>query len=81
MLDLARAFAEAGKFLESSGVTRTVTGRVRFGLQRVKLRVSVHDRGDGTCTLEVQAFADDIWGGGARKGTDKLVAALNTVAT
>lgn len=80
MADLANAFTTAGKLLESSDVTRTVTGRVRYGLQRIKLRVSVHDHGDGTSVLHVHAFGDDVWGGGARKGTDKLLQALNSVA-
>jgi hypothetical protein len=29
--------------------------------------------------VKVQGFADDIWGGGARKGIDKLIAALETL--
>jgi hypothetical protein len=80
MVDVPAAFERAGKLLDVSTVTRTVTGRVKYGLQRVKLRVAVHDGDATSCTLEIQAFADDIWGGGARKGTDRLIAALDEVA-
>lgn len=77
--DVEAAFATIGKVLDSSPLTRTVTGRSRFGLQRIKLRVSIHDRGDGTSTLQIHSFGDDIWGGGARKGTHKLLRALDDV--
>ena len=80
MRDVSAAFERARKLLQHSDATRTVTGRVRFGLQRVQPRVSVLDRGDGKSTLQGQTFADDVWGVGARTGSDELIAALEAVA-
>lgn len=76
--DVMRAFTVIGKVVDVSNLTKTITGKVRYGLQSVKLRVSVVDQGEGQSVVRVQAFGDDIWGGGARKGTDKLVRALES---
>lgn len=78
--DVARTFTSIGKVMDVSNLTKTVTGKVRYGLQSVKLRVAVVDHGDGQSLVQVQAFGDDIWGGGARKGTDKLLRALESMA-
>jgi hypothetical protein len=80
LYDVAQAFAAIGKSVEVRKLTKTVTGRVRYGLQSVKLRVSVVDHGDGRSLVQIQAFGDDIWGGGARKGADKLIRALEPQA-
>jgi hypothetical protein len=76
MADLARAFGSAGKLLDSNMATGTVSGRVRYGLQAVRLRASVFEENPARCRIEIQGFGDDIWGGGARKGADKLIQAL-----
>ena len=65
-----------GKVVEISKQTLTITAKVRYGLQSVRLRVSVLSQGDDRSLIQVQGFGDDIWGGGARKGTDKLLRAL-----
>ena len=71
------AFGSIGKVLEVQPALATVIGRVRYGLQSVKLRVAVLDGvQSGTSVLEVSAASDDLWGAAARKGTDKLLAAL-----
>jgi hypothetical protein len=70
------AFGRIGKLLDSSDATMTTTGRTRYGLQSVNLRASVRPVTAGTSTVTVQASGVDIWGGAARKGTDRLVAAL-----
>jgi hypothetical protein len=75
--DLERAFAAIGKVVEVSRVTSTITGKTRFGLQSVKLRVSVIDQGAGRSVIQIQGFGDDVWGGSARKGTNKLIRALD----
>jgi len=76
MADVARAFGSVGKVLDSSATTGTISGRVRYGLQAVRLRVSVFEETPERCRIEIQGFGDDIWGGGARKGADKLIKAL-----
>lgn len=79
LVDLQQAFAQIGKVVEVSELTSTVTGRCRYGLQSIKLRAAVLDGADGKSLVQIQAFGDDVWGGGARKGTDKLIAALETL--
>lgn len=74
--DVKRAFTEIGKVLEASPLTRTVMGRTRFGLQSIRLRVAVHAVDDQSSRVDIQSFGDDLWGGGARRGADKLVRAL-----
>ncbi len=81
--DRSRAYAAVvaagsaiGRVLEAQASTGTVTVRTRYGLQFVKLRVSVLPDGDGS-RIVISGASDDVWGGGARKGADKLVAALN----
>jgi len=75
-----RAFEAIGRVVEVSTATGTVVGRCRYGLQSVQLRVSVIDHGDGRSLIEIRAAADDVWGAGAEKGTDKLVAAFSALA-
>ena len=79
----SRAFAAVvaagsaiGRVLDAEEPTGTVTVKTRYVLQSVKLRVSVLPEGDGS-RIVISGASDDVWGGGARKGADKLVAALN----
>jgi hypothetical protein len=80
LADLERAFSSIGKVVEVSKLTASVTGKTRYGLQSVKLRISVLDQGTERSTIQIQGFGDDIWGAGARKGTDKLIRALESLA-
>jgi hypothetical protein len=72
------AGADAGKVLESNPTTSSLVVRTNYGLQRVKLRVTLHPAEGGT-TVKIGGASDDVWGAGARKGSDKYVAALNRV--
>lgn len=81
MSDLQTALGSIGKVLEVSPALKTIVGRCRYGLQAVKLRISVVDTGRGSSMIKIVAFGDDIWGGGARKGTDKLMKALDSIAS
>jgi hypothetical protein len=76
MADLRRSFEAIGRVTEYSEVLGTVSGKCRYGLQSVKLRVSVVEETPSRCLVQVQGFADDIWGAGARAGTDKLLAEM-----
>ena len=73
---VANAADTIGKILEENETMGTLTVRTRYGLQAVKLRISVVPDAHGT-RIAIGAFGDDIWGGGARKGTDKLLRALD----
>lgn len=80
MDDVESALGSVGRLLESSRTLNTAVGKTRYGLQSVKLRISVVDTGRGTSLIKIGAFGDDVWGGGARKGTDKLLKALEATA-
>ena len=69
MSDVQRAFNLVGKVLEVNKATSTISGRIRYGLQTTRLRVSIIEDTDNRCLLQIQGFGDDIWGGGARKAT------------
>ena len=54
-----------------------VSGRTRYGLQRVSIKVFISSmNGDDQVVLRIEAFADDLWGRGARMGIRKLRRAL-----
>lgn len=73
------ALGRVGKVLEVSSATSTITGRVRCGLQSVKLRVAVLDGASSSSSIvEIAGSSDDLWGAGARKGADRLVRALES---
>lgn len=72
----ARAGAQCGKVIEEHPVTSSLVVRTRYGLQRIKLRVTLHPKDNGT-TVQIRGAGDDIWGAGARKGSDKFIKALN----
>jgi hypothetical protein len=80
LAELHSAFDTIGKALQVSKTTLSITGRTRYGLQSVKLRVSVLSQGEHKSLVQIQGFGDDMWGGGARKGTDKLLQALDKLA-
>lgn len=69
------AAADIGRLLELNDAVGTALVRTRYGFQRVKLRISVVPSGAGS-KIRVEGAGDDVWGAGARKGTDKLVTAL-----
>ena len=73
-----RAAEAVGKVREWNETMGTLTVRTRYGLQAIKLRISVVPDDHGT-RIVIGAFGDDIWGGGARKGTDKFLRALEDV--
>jgi hypothetical protein len=72
---VVRAGQSCGSVTDQSAAMGTVTVKTRYGLQAIKLRVSVIPNGDGA-VISISGFGDDVWGGGARKGTDKFLAAL-----
>lgn len=74
------AGGKIGKVLETNPTTNTLVIRTRYGLNHVKLRVSLIPQDEGTLT-RIQGAAGDIWGGGARKGADKLVKAIEGTVT
>ena len=73
-----KAGATAGKVLDSNKMTNTITIKTRYGLNAVKLRINLSPYQEGT-QLSIQSHGADIWGGAARKGTEKFLKALGNV--
>jgi hypothetical protein len=59
--DVQQALNLVGKVLDVSQATSTISGRVRYGLQSTRLRVSVIEESENRCLLQIQGFGDDIW--------------------
>lgn len=76
--DLHRALRSIGKIEEADPEALFLRGTTRFGLQKVRLKMSVAPSDHGS-TISIHALADDVWGKGAKKGIDKLIEALNQV--
>lgn len=73
---VAKAADAIGKILEQNEAVGTLTVRTRYGLKKVKLHISVTPDANGSL-VSISAFSDDLFGGGARRGTDKLLRALD----
>ena len=73
---LQAAFERIGKVEEASPSTRYLIGKARYGLNPVRLRVSVLSGPDGSSVLEVQGRGQDIWGVASRKIIDRLLALI-----
>jgi hypothetical protein len=55
---------------------QVLEGRIKYGFQSVKVRVSLVERVRGETTAVIQASSDDVWGAGARNATNRLVEML-----
>lgn len=73
--EIRSALATIGRVTEVDQPT-FVRGRTRVGLQRVDVRVSIQERG-ALSVAQIEAFADDVWGAGAKMGIKKLLKALH----
>lgn len=73
---LQSAFASLGKVEEANPTTRYLVGRARYGLNPVRLRISVLSGAEGTSVLDIQARGQDVWGVSSRKMIDTLLATI-----
>lgn len=71
----ATAMAHAGKILEADAGAGFLRGTTRYGLQKVRIKVTVQPSGDDSI-LNIEALADDVWGKGARSGIKRFREAL-----
>jgi serine/threonine protein kinase len=60
---------------------QSVLGKVRYGLQSVKVRASVAEDEPGRSRVVIQASSDDVWGAGARSATKRLVEVVRNLNT
>lgn len=77
------AFEHVTKAMDKLGTVKSrdteqqvIEGRIKHGLQSVRIRVSLVQRGQGETTAVIQASSDDIWGAGAKNATNRLVETL-----
>ena len=73
---VSQAVESLGKVKKEDSQQQFIEGRIRYGLQSVKVRASLVEREEGKTNVVIQASSDDIWGGGARKATERLVETL-----
>ena len=69
------ALERAGKVIETDPDHGFVRATTRYGLQKVRLKIRVSERG-GDSLLVIEALADDVWGKGARSGIKRFRDAL-----
>jgi hypothetical protein len=75
---LQAAFSSIGKVEEVSDSTRSLKGKARYGLNPVRLRISVLSGPSGdSAVLDIQGRGQDVWGVASRRVIDRLVAALD----
>ena len=77
--DVKCAFEQIGRIESASEITLSVSGKTTYGLQSIKLRVSVIGKDETNSLLQIQAAGDDVWAGGARGGTDRLIQTLEAL--
>jgi TIR domain len=84
--DVSSAVANVRSALERVGRVTTVNtaeqsveGKVRFGLQSARLRISAVETERGRTRVVVQASGDDIWGAAAKSATRRLVETLSNL--
>jgi len=77
---LQRAFATIGKVEETNLGTRSLNGKARYGMNPVRLRISVLSGPSAdTAVLDIQGRGQDVWGVASRKVIDRLAAALASI--
>ena len=73
---VSRAIGQLGTLKRQDKTQQFVEGRIKYGLQSVKVHVSLIERVEGETTAVIQASSDDIWGAGAKSATKRLVETL-----
>jgi hypothetical protein len=56
-----------------------IKGTIRYGLQSVKIRVSLIEREANKTTVVIQATSDDIWGAAAQNATKRVVETISNL--
>jgi hypothetical protein len=74
---LKSAAAQLGKIEEKSDGSRFLILKMRYGLNPVRMRVSVLSAADGqSSVLDIQGRGQDVWGVASRKAIDRLCLAI-----
>lgn len=75
---LSLALSALGQVEEVSNGTRTIVGTMKYGLQKVRLRISYEPTSDGT-RVRIWGAGDDVWGAASRSTADRLITGLDKV--
>jgi hypothetical protein len=79
MSKVANAINLLGKVTEQNVQKQYIAGKIKYGLQSVKVRVSVVPVGQNQCRVVVQGSSDDVWGAGAKNVTRRLMETLRNL--
>jgi len=73
----ARAALErVGKLKEADEAAGFLRGSGRYGLQKIRLKITVTGEGDGSAVL-IRAQGDDVWSAGAKKVIRRVTDAID----
>lgn len=56
-----------------------MTGRIRYGLQSVEIRISWSQGDTGVTRIVLQGSSDDVWGKGAESALDRLETTIRNI--
>ena len=73
------AIGRMGKVKQDDRSKQFIDGRIKYGLQSVKVRASLVEREQGKTHVVIQASSDDVWGAGAKNATERLVETLRNL--
>jgi hypothetical protein len=69
------ALERVGQLEESDPAERFLRGTAKYGLQKVRVKVNVEAREQGS-VVRIRAQGDDVWGKGAKKVAERLSDAI-----
>ena len=75
---LKNSINNVGELIEANKKTKTLVAKTKYGFQRVRIRISLIPENEGV-KINFNGFGDDIWGGGARKGIDRIISEFESL--
>lgn len=73
---VSEAIERLGNVKKSDKEQQYIEGKIKFGLQSVKIRVSFVERDEGKTNVVIQGSSDDVWGAAAKNATKRLMELL-----
>ena len=70
---VVNAMNELGRLKQQDEVAHVLQGKIMYGLQSVKIRISFVEESGNRTRVVVQASSDDVWGAGAKNATKRLI--------
>jgi hypothetical protein len=70
------AMERVGRVKETDQPAGFLRGSGRYGLQKVRLKVTVSADGEGGSSVVIRAQGDDVWSAGAKKVIQRLAEAI-----